>query len=176
MASDESFKRAGAVPFKWEIQPGVPKLHHNQTSIKPLPALRPPPAGTGNYLSGRSPSKLRSRSVRTQSDRTRFDPPSSEDVSFGSATCFPPLLTRKGEKKRNGKTEQEVDYTSDPETLARWSTSTGKTISSFRDSVSSSSSSSTSCFGSPFSSVQSSPQAVGDTVGSFWPILERWRI
>ncbi|XP_011102319.1 uncharacterized protein LOC105180362 [Sesamum indicum] len=27
---DDSFKKPGAVPFKWEIRPGVPKLHNPQ--------------------------------------------------------------------------------------------------------------------------------------------------
>ncbi|XP_042492839.1 uncharacterized protein LOC122072312 [Macadamia integrifolia] len=179
MATDESFKRSGSVPFTWEIQPGVPKPHHNQPSIEPSPTLRPPPAGAGNYFTGQVKSKIRSKSVRTRSDRNRFDWSSSEVVSTGSPRCFPPFPTLKVEKKRNGETEPEVDYTSDPETLDRWSTSTGKTLSSFGDSVSSSSSSSSSsCFGSPspFSSVQSSPQAAGDAVRGLRPFLERWRI
>ncbi|KAJ4952566.1 hypothetical protein NE237_029398 [Protea cynaroides] len=63
-----SFRRPGAVPFKWEIQPGVP--NHNQPSIEPSPKLTPPPAGAGIY--SYPPHELGSRS---QSVRTRFDPP-----------------------------------------------------------------------------------------------------
>ncbi|KAL0314345.1 UNVERIFIED_CONTAM: Replication factor C subunit [Sesamum angustifolium] len=31
---DDSFKKPGAVPFKWEIRPGVPKLHNPQPPLK----------------------------------------------------------------------------------------------------------------------------------------------
>ncbi|KAL0438123.1 UNVERIFIED_CONTAM: hypothetical protein Slati_2295300 [Sesamum latifolium] len=31
---DDSFKKPGAVPFKWEIRPGVPKLHNPQPPSK----------------------------------------------------------------------------------------------------------------------------------------------
>ncbi|CAI0395684.1 unnamed protein product [Linum tenue] len=45
---DESFKKPGAVPFKWEIRPGVPKLqHHHHRQNKqhsPLPKKLSPPA------------------------------------------------------------------------------------------------------------------------------------
>ncbi|XP_042495446.1 uncharacterized protein LOC122074611 [Macadamia integrifolia] len=172
MAVDESFKQPGSVPFKWEIQPGVPKPHHHQPSFKPSPKLMPPPAGAGNYyyppqevgsLSIRSTTRSRSVSSRLRSDRFRFDRPSSVEVITGSAGCFPPLMKRNGNKKRSGKIgppiESEVDYTSDLETLARRSTSTRKMLSPFRDSVSSSSFISSP---SPFSSVQSSPRTAGD--------------
>ncbi|KAJ4966565.1 hypothetical protein NE237_018414 [Protea cynaroides] len=175
MAVDESCRQPGAVPFKWEIQPGVPKPQQHQSSIKPSPKLRPPPAGAGkNYyyyppplelgsLSTPSKSRLRSRSGRLKSDRVRFDRPNSVEVVSGSAGCFLPLLKRKGDNKKNGKTESvttsEIDYSSDLETLARRSMSTRKMLSPFRDSVSSSS-----FFGSPspFSSARSSPRAAGD--------------
>ncbi|CAL1362489.1 unnamed protein product [Linum trigynum] len=44
---DESFKKPGAVPFKWEIRPGVPKLqhhHHQNKQHPPLPKKLSPPA------------------------------------------------------------------------------------------------------------------------------------
>ncbi|ONK72646.1 uncharacterized protein A4U43_C04F21560 [Asparagus officinalis] len=40
---DESFKRPGSVPFKWEIEPGIPKLFYNAAQQKTLPQLSPPP-------------------------------------------------------------------------------------------------------------------------------------
>ncbi|ONK73116.1 uncharacterized protein A4U43_C04F27420 [Asparagus officinalis] len=42
-SGDESFKRPGSVPFRWEIEPGIPKLY-NTTQQKPLPKLSPPPS------------------------------------------------------------------------------------------------------------------------------------
>ncbi|MFQ6639824.1 hypothetical protein Gotur_016137 [Gossypium turneri] len=51
MAVDDSFKKPGAVPFKWEIRPGVPKLQQRELSShkekqqkqrQPPPPLPPP--------------------------------------------------------------------------------------------------------------------------------------
>ncbi|XWS25101.1 hypothetical protein CRYUN_Cryun27aG0042100 [Craigia yunnanensis] len=55
MAVDDSFKKPGAVPFKWEIRPGVPKIQQQQKQQqqqspqkqqkqKQLPPPLPPPA------------------------------------------------------------------------------------------------------------------------------------
>ncbi|XVF64508.1 hypothetical protein PTKIN_Ptkin09bG0175100 [Pterospermum kingtungense] len=45
MAIDDSFKRPGAIPFKWEIRPGVPKLQQQEQSPqkqqKPKPKPKP---------------------------------------------------------------------------------------------------------------------------------------
>lgn len=177
MAIDDSFKQPGAVPFKWEIRPGIPKPNHYQpSSLKPSPKLSSPPAGAGNNhyyyypsplevgsISTRSSARSRSVSTRLRCDRIRFDRPNTVEVISGSAGCFPPMLKRNGKKKRNGKTEpamaSEVDYTTDLETLARRLTSMRKMRSPFRDSVSTSS-----FVDSPssLSSVQSSPRAAGD--------------
>ncbi|KAA8538404.1 hypothetical protein F0562_028050 [Nyssa sinensis] len=173
MVMDDSFKKPGAVPFKWEIRPGVPKLqqpeskhhhrsfleqqqqsatHHRSFSCAPQ-KLRPPPSGS--YFQP-PPPELRSLSFRSaprsRSERHRFDGLIlARPESVSSSGCFPtPLRKRKEDKKRAHKPKPEPDYTSDLETLSRWSGSSQKSLSPFRDSPSSWS----------FSSYQSSPQPV----------------
>lgn len=168
MAVDDSFTKPGAVPFKWEIKPGVPKLqqHHQkqqqqQTSSNhrtelptPPQKLRPPPSGS--YFV--PPLEPRTRSLRasprTRSERWRFDQPTTlvgpDVVSPG---CFlSSFLGRKSEKRRlrirNMGPASEPDYTSDLETLSRWSVSSRKSLSPFQD--------------SPSSSYQSSPRPMSD--------------
>ncbi|XAR62830.1 hypothetical protein NMG60_11017726 [Bertholletia excelsa] len=41
MAVDDSFKKPGAVPFKWEIRPGVPKFQHHRQQPSPSPSPSP---------------------------------------------------------------------------------------------------------------------------------------
>ncbi|KAJ8490721.1 hypothetical protein OPV22_012442 [Ensete ventricosum] len=57
MGIDDSFKRPGSIPFKWEIQPGVPK-NRDATMITAspnvvTPKLTPPPS---MHAAGTSPS------------------------------------------------------------------------------------------------------------------------
>ncbi|KAJ9146264.1 hypothetical protein P3X46_028551 [Hevea brasiliensis] len=178
---DDSFKKPGAVPFKWEIRPGVPKIHTHQQKLQPkqlsppaLPSpsppftphrspptprtqqklkLKPPPAGF-IFL---PPPEPRTRSFRTtprtRSERWRFDQPTRVSPECVSPGCFPsPLLRRKDSKRRTTQVpESESDYTSDLETLARWSLSSRKSLSPFHDSSASS-----------FSSYRSSPRVVSD--------------
>ncbi|KAH7524532.1 uncharacterized protein LOC107421018 [Ziziphus jujuba] len=178
--ADDSFKKQGAVPFKWEIKPGVPK-HHNQPPPQhfsqsrrttnrrssPLPAppekLRPPPSGSifqPPMVEPRTGGSFRS-APRTRSERWRFDDqPMMAMVrrqSVSVAGCFlSPLLRRKSSSKKGSsraRVESEPDYVSDLETLSRWSVSSRKSfVSPFRDSPSSSS----------FSSYQSSPRPPND--------------
>ncbi|KAK9271422.1 hypothetical protein L1049_027012 [Liquidambar formosana] len=180
MTVDDSFKKPGAVPFKWEIRPGVPKVqqpqpqpprpppppppqepsNHHRTSSNPPQKLRPPPSGSYFH----PPPELRTRSFRSaprsrshsRSERWRFDQPILDGPISVSPGCFPssPLLGRKGNKKsmiHKARTGPEPDYTSHLETLARWSTSTHKSLSPFRYSPQSS-----------YSSYQSSPRPVSD--------------
>uniref|UniRef100_A0A0D9W169 Uncharacterized protein n=1 Tax=Leersia perrieri TaxID=77586 RepID=A0A0D9W169_9ORYZ len=76
MASDESFKRPGTIPFKWELQPGVPKQqphHGGDTSSSPAPApasllLLPPrllalPNTSGANILASTPSSSHRRSL-----------------------------------------------------------------------------------------------------------------
>ncbi|PWZ58758.1 hypothetical protein Zm00014a_019783 [Zea mays] len=47
MTLDESFKRPGTVPFKWEVQPGIPKQQGAAGDVPPPPTsprLALPPA------------------------------------------------------------------------------------------------------------------------------------
>ena len=54
MALDESFKRPGTVPFKWEVQPGIPKQQQQQDPAGAPPATTPrlalPPAARVGVL------------------------------------------------------------------------------------------------------------------------------
>uniref|UniRef100_A0A9I9CYU3 Uncharacterized protein n=1 Tax=Cucumis melo TaxID=3656 RepID=A0A9I9CYU3_CUCME len=155
MDTDEFYRKPAAVPFKWEIKPGVPRNHHRprQSPTHSPPQhhrqkLKPPPA-VSHFP---HPSNSLHSSPRTRSDRWRFV--RSEQVS--SSGCFPsPLPNRKSPKALSRKFP-EPDYSSDLDTLSRWSVSSRKSISPFRYSVSSSSPSS-------FSSYQSSPRPTSDT-------------
>jgi len=201
--ADDSFKKPGAVPFKWEIRPGVPKIQQKQLQEKqqkkpptlpspsppfshrqqkkelspptlpstsppfshPSPStaplvqkqkLKPPPAGS-IFLPPSEPCARSFRPVpRSLSERWRFEQPVRVRPECVSAGCFPsPLLRRKQSKRRTAfsiaKPGSEPDYTSDLDTLSRWSISSRKSLSSFRDSPASS-----------FSSYHSSPRPVSD--------------
>lgn len=180
MAIDESFKKPGAVPFKWEVKPGVPKVQQQQqrqplsppplpqprhdyhrTLTTPPPKLRPPPSGSTYFV---PPLESRTRSFRssprTRSESWRFERRPSRLVSpeVVSPGCFLSSFLRRSKpaKSRLQKlgSEPEPDFTSELETLARWSVSSRKSLSPFRDSASTSSYS---------SSYQSSPRPVSDT-------------
>ncbi|XP_057973793.1 uncharacterized protein LOC131161826 [Malania oleifera] len=178
LVDDSTFKKPGTVPFKWEIRPGVPKFHQNlqQPPAPPLPKkqqqqqhhhrhhhhgqqqpqkLRPPPAGLTHF---HPPPEVRTRSFRSvprgRSDRWRFTKHDNvarpEVVSQG---CFlGPLLTGRKDEKKRAVHNAEPDFTLQLETLARWSVSSRKSLSPFRNSPSSSYS----------SSYQSSPRPVSD--------------
>ncbi|KAI3499362.1 hypothetical protein L2E82_15795 [Cichorium intybus] len=140
MPIDDSFKKPGAVPFKWEIRPGVPKLHnHLQPPSSHRPSsLKPPPS---------SPSF--SASPRTQSSRFHFDKPMMGRPDVVSLGCF---QTRKGGQKKTNKLHADPVYKSDIETLSQWSMSTQNSRSPFYNSPRSSS----------FSSYRSSPWMASD--------------
>ncbi|KAK7351105.1 hypothetical protein VNO77_10291 [Canavalia gladiata] len=151
----DSFKKPGAVPFKWEIKPGLPavqqKLHHHQKPEPPSPKLRPPPPA-GSYLY--SPVEPGTRSFRSnsrvRSDRWRFERPLlARTESVSSACFFSPFLRRLRSRKTVPKRVVEEDYASELETLGRWSLSSRKSLSPFRTSTAS-------------SSVASSPRPVTD--------------
>ncbi|XP_055834734.1 uncharacterized protein LOC129903250 [Solanum dulcamara] len=173
--ADESFKKAGAIPFKWEIRPGVPKLQlSHQQPISPSPDQQYLPLtkldGTQQVAENNQ-----SRPIPQITPR-RLKPPPAADFNFqqpiaeprtrskrhvlnlltrpvtgvASDGCFPsPMLRRATEKntKISHKTGPEPDYLSDLETVSRWSVSSRKSISPFHDSLSSS-----------FSSRESSPR------------------
>ncbi|KAK7410616.1 hypothetical protein VNO78_01551 [Psophocarpus tetragonolobus] len=150
----DSFKKAGAIPFKWEVKPGLPIVQqklHQQKVEPPSPKLRPPPP-VGSYLL--SPAEPRTRSFRSTSrslsERWRFERPLLARTESVSSGCFfSPFLRRLQRRKTLRKRLVEEDYTSELETLGRWSLSSTKSLSPFRASTAS-------------SSVASSPRPVTD--------------
>lgn len=175
MAVDDSCRKPGAVPFKWEIRPGVPKIRQHQqkkppqgpqtqplspptfvqrpsSSPAPPQKLKPPPAA----FSVPSPLDSRTQSFRsaprTRSERWRTDRVRSESVSPGC--FFSPLLRRKEGKRKVHvpRPESEPGCLSDLQTLPRWSVSSRQSFSPICASPASSS----------FSSYKSSPRHVSD--------------
>lgn len=144
---DDSFKKPGSVPFKWEIRPGVPKLQTTQTqpgrhsgpekqhqrkqNQPPFPEtprkLKPPPAG----LCFHPPVEPRARSVgsspRAFSRRSGLARP---DV-VSSAGCFPSPIGKLKNVNRGGsrRSVPGPDYYSDLEISSRWSVSSRKSVS-----------------------------------------------
>ncbi|XP_062098334.1 uncharacterized protein LOC133804185 [Humulus lupulus] len=174
MGVDESFKKQGTVPFKWEIKPGVPKAqlqqnqdhHHHHRS--PPQKLRPPPSGSIFVPPPPEPQRTPSfmSSSRSRSERWRLDKSilfRSESVSVPMGMgCFPSptQLKKKASMKKNESRRTGPDcVSSELETPSRWSFSSRKSIvSPIRDRSSSSSSSPcpSSCRWSP------SPRPVSD--------------
>jgi hypothetical protein len=157
VAEDDSFKKPGSVPFKWEIKPGlpIPHHHHHQNPESPSFKLKPPPQ-LGSYKL--SPVDSRTRSFRSSpkvgSERWRFERPllAQPECVTSSGCFFSPFLKRLRSRKKVVKKVVEPDYTSELETIGRWSfsSSTTKSLSPFRRPSTVS------------SSVASSPQPIGD--------------
>lgn len=120
-AMDESFKRSGTVPFKWEVQPGTPK-HYAQPSPRTPPIkLTPPPSSScGSF-------------TPTRSDISMFSPFRSGRLSSASGWgCFPSasyLLS--GKRKINNNKDSELEF---DRGLSRWCNSPSPSSSSNRDS------------------------------------------
>lgn len=159
---DDSFKKPGAVPFKWEIRPGVPKIQnpqpplddrhfrkqphqreHQYSSVsnhqEDSPTLKPPPA----QYSLQSPLHASSR-------RSGLWGLAQPNV-VPSTGCFPsPMAKRKDVKKRMGepRPRSEPDYNSDLDTPSTWSVSSRKSVSPLSS--------------SSFASSQSSPRPCSD--------------
>ncbi|KAG8378237.1 hypothetical protein BUALT_Bualt08G0116800 [Buddleja alternifolia] len=147
MSIDDSFKKPGAVPFKWEIRPGVPKLHnpsppsdlefqnqsplsiHNSPLPETPPKLKPPPAGF-YYFQSEPRSYSFGSTPRTRSLRFGMPGFTRPDI-VSSAGCFPsPLVKRKNEKKRiDDHPGSEPEYYSDLDIPARWSVSSRRSVS-----------------------------------------------
>ncbi|XP_004502517.1 uncharacterized protein [Cicer arietinum] len=127
---DDSFKKPGAVPFKWEIKPGLPISHHHHNPDSPSLKLRAPPPLGSSVL---SPADPRSSS-RVRSNRWRFERPLlAQPERVSSSGCFfSPFLKRLRSKKTVPKKVVEPDYTSEQETVGRWSLSSIKSPSPFR--------------------------------------------
>ncbi|CAL4936990.1 unnamed protein product [Urochloa decumbens] len=94
MGVDESFKRPGSIPFKWEVQPGIPKQEEapasgDSSTAAPAPGLPPatprlalPPAAHASALAS-------SASCR----RTSSASVSSAPLSPPTPTVQPPLAS-----------------------------------------------------------------------------------
>ncbi|EOA37092.1 hypothetical protein CARUB_v10010273mg [Capsella rubella] len=95
---DDSFKRPGAVPFTWEVRPGVPKTRpgddddddgHHPSLLQPPKKLAPLKLKPFPPSSSSSPSSSESRSRPV----SPFDPPSSfklESPSDSDSHCSGP--------------------------------------------------------------------------------------
>lgn len=142
MKIDDSFKKPGAVPFKWEIRPGVPKLqdsprtpqhksHSVQQELSPFnsPRLKPPPAGFHFHPQQEPRSQSFRSAPNTPSRRFRV---LSGPETVSSVGCFlSPMLKRKLAKKGKNRKDHglEPEYSSDVETSSRWSVSSRRSIS-----------------------------------------------
>lgn len=144
---DDSFKKPGAIPFKWEIRPGVPKLQQYYdveefSSFSETPRkLTPPPSAagycsqTGSSFRSTPPSRSgssRSRSFRFYSSNNHPQPQQQQqqqrrNVGVSSTTtsgCFPSplLIKRRSEKNKTKKhkitSKEETASNSDVETLS----------------------------------------------------------
>lgn len=163
MKIDDSFKKPGSVPFKWEIRPGVPKLQtqpgrrqpesgsekqHQRKQKQPPPdpspetprRLKPPPAGLGFHppMEPRAPTRTRSirSSPRTLSSRFGLPSPARPDI-VSSAGCFPSPLGKVKNVKgaRHPRSIPEPEYYSDLEVSSRWSVSSRKSVSPLSPSI-----------------------------------------
>ena len=107
MALDESFKRPGTVPFKWEVQPGIPKQQQQQDpagaacDVPPAttPRLALPPAARVGAL---APASCRRASSSVASAPPPPPQPSpshrrSMSARFATSLALMPLpFTRRG--------------------------------------------------------------------------------
>ncbi|CAD6207588.1 unnamed protein product [Miscanthus lutarioriparius] len=108
MALDESFKRPGTVPFKWEVQPGIPKQQQQDpagTACDVPPATTPrlalPPAARVGAL---APASCRRASSSVASAPLSPPPPQpspshrrSMSARFATSLALMPLpFTRRG--------------------------------------------------------------------------------
>ncbi|KAI9113318.1 hypothetical protein K1719_015843 [Acacia pycnantha] len=136
MAVDDSFKKPGAVPFKWEVKPGVPRAQQNHNHQKPVPPspsralsfdhrrssemnspkLRPPPAGYYMFSPVEPRAKSFRSSPRMRSERWRFERPLLAQPECVSTGCFlSPWLRRMTSRKKLQKRVTQSDYSTDLE-------------------------------------------------------------
>ena len=88
MAVDDYFSDAGAVPFKWEIKPGVPKAEdqHPQQQQQKHQKLTPPPSPP----SGQPPVQSCSHQSSSKLPLPKLKPPPAESYSY----LFSPVESR----------------------------------------------------------------------------------
>ena len=123
MAVDESFKRPGSIPFKWEVQPGIPKQEAppagDSTTAATAPGLPPatprlalPPAARATELAS-SASCRRSSTVSSVplSPPETPPPPSSQHRRSMSARFATSLALPFTRRPRRGRAAKDgVDY------------------------------------------------------------------
>lgn len=132
MKIDDSFKKPGSVPFKWEIRPGVPKLpttqtqpgrepgseKHHQRKQKQKPMnihnhpfletpqkLKPPPAGLFFHPPMEPRTRTRARSVESspRALSNRFGHTGlARPDVVSSAGCFPSPIGKLKNSKNRG--------------------------------------------------------------------------
>ena len=98
MALDESFKRPGTVPFKWEVQPGIPKQQQQQDPAGAPPATTPrlalPPAARVGVL---APASCRRGSSSVAAAPLSPSHRRSMSARFATSLALMPLpFTRRG--------------------------------------------------------------------------------
>ena len=102
MALDESFKRPGTVPFKWEVQPGIPKQQQQQDpagaacDVPPAttPRLALPPAARVGVL---APASCRRGSSSVAAAPLSPSHRRSMSARFATSLALMPLpFTRRG--------------------------------------------------------------------------------
>ncbi|PUZ36158.1 hypothetical protein GQ55_9G016500 [Panicum hallii var. hallii] len=121
MAVDESFKRPGSIPFKWEVQPGIPKQEAppagdsgSTTAAPATPRLALPPAARVSALASSPASCRRSSTVSSaplSPPETPPPRPSSQhrrSMSARFATSLVLPFTRRPRRERAAK--DDVDY------------------------------------------------------------------
>ncbi|KAK9111560.1 hypothetical protein Scep_019079 [Stephania cephalantha] len=149
---DEYFRTPGSVPFKWETRPGTPILRSPPPQLK----LSPPPSALRRPSPPHPPGppllKLPTRPVYRSRSELRLDSATrlSSSKLVTSVHCLPcSFLLFKTRMMKKPKpvlllvTESDTestDYSSDLETLTRWSNSDRKSLVPSLDSPSSPSS------------------------------------
>ncbi|KAL8482216.1 hypothetical protein ACS0TY_028390 [Phlomoides rotata] len=129
MKIDDSFRRPGSIPFKWEIRPGVPKPNTHQKPVQQNESqLKPPPAGL--HLHPQPEPQTRTHSLptapRLSSQRCGFPGLTRPDV-ISAAGCFPSPIWKQNSVRRS--LRSEPDYFSDLGASCRWSVSSKKSVS-----------------------------------------------
>ncbi|XP_062209480.1 uncharacterized protein LOC133911301 [Phragmites australis] len=110
MALDESFKRPGSIPFKWEVQPGIPKHQppgDRSTTATATPMLppttprlaTPPGARVSTLASASRPLSPPLPSSSSSSHRR------SMSARFATSLVLP--FTR---RPRRGRSKDDVDF------------------------------------------------------------------
>uniref|UniRef100_A0A0E0D9C0 Uncharacterized protein n=1 Tax=Oryza meridionalis TaxID=40149 RepID=A0A0E0D9C0_9ORYZ len=131
MALDESFKRPGTIPFKWELQPGVPKQqpHHGggagavgsssasssppaavaaaSTLLLPPRLLAPPPAAAAYHGGCDTGANILASTTPSPSSSSHWR---SMSARFTASLVLPFTRPRRG-RSANSKDEDDIAFT-----------------------------------------------------------------